>query len=113
MTIDPRLTPPPAVLNEVIRRIVAAADPDKVILFGSGASGDMTAGSDLDVLVIKTGAHRRRLAQAIYRGLYGLGQAVDVVVVRPEDIERYRDVTHLIIAPALRAGRAIYERARS
>ena len=31
-----------------------------------------------------------------------MGQAVDVVVVTPQDIERYRDSHALVIEPALR-----------
>ncbi len=41
-----------AVLAELIRRIVEVADPEKIILFGSAARGDMTGHSDLDLLII-------------------------------------------------------------
>jgi hypothetical protein len=37
-----------------------------------------------------------------------VGQAVDVIVVTPEDIERYRDSLGLVIRPALEEGRTIY-----
>jgi hypothetical protein len=70
----------------------------------------MGPNSDLDLLVVKSGAHRRRLAQQIYMNLFGVGQAVDVIVVTPEDIERYRDAIGLIIEPALREGKVVYER---
>lgn len=95
-------------LDEVIRRIVQVADPDKIILFGSAARGEIDPNSDLDVLVIKSGVHRRRLAQAIYRHLLGVGHAVDVVVVTPEDVDRYRDSIGLVIEPALREGKTVY-----
>lgn len=84
------------------------AQPERIILFGSAARGEMGPNSDLDLLVIKRGAHRRRLAQKIYMNLYGVGQAVDVVVVTPEDIERYGDAIGLVIKPALREGKTIY-----
>src|SRR6266571_2503074 len=96
------------VLDEVIRRVVEVAEPDAIFLFGSAARGGMGPHSDLDLLVIKAGAHRRQLAQAIYRRLIGLGQAVDVVVVTPEDVQRYRHCPAMIIEPALREGKAIY-----
>ena len=65
--------------------------------------------SDLDLLVIKPGRyHRGRLTEAIYRSLIGVGRAVDVVVVTPEDVDRYRDARALVIAPALREGRVVY-----
>jgi predicted nucleotidyltransferase len=42
-------------LQEITRRIVAAANPVKVILFGSQARGTAHPGSDLDLLVIESG----------------------------------------------------------
>ena len=42
--------------------------------------------------------------------LFGVGQDVDVVVVTPEDIERYGDSTALVIEPALREGKVVYAR---
>jgi len=98
------------VLDEIVRRIVEVARPDKIILFGSAARGEMDMHSDMDFLVVKSGAHRRRLAQAIYMNLFGINQGVDIIVVTPDDIERYRDVFCLVIEPALREGRVVYER---
>ena len=40
--------------------------------------------------------------------LIGVGHAVDVIVVTPEDVERYRDSHALVIAPALREGKVVY-----
>jgi len=98
-------------LAEVVRRIVEVAEPDRIILFGSAARGEMGPHSDLDLLVIKAGPiHRGRLTERIYMRLLGVGQAVDVVVVTPEDVERYRDAHCLVIEPALREGKVIYER---
>lgn len=97
------------VLDEIIRRIVEVAQPEKIIMFGSAARGEMGPNSDVDVLVVKSNvAHRGRLAGDIYMNLIGAGQAVDVIVVTPEDIERYKDAIGLVIKPALREGRVIY-----
>lgn len=96
-------------LNEVIRRIVAVAEPERIILFGSAARGDMRRDSDYDLLVIKSGDYDYgRLLGDIYQGLYGVEHAVDVVLVTGEDIERYRNAHALVIAPALREGREVY-----
>ncbi len=95
-------------LDEVIERIVRTADPEKVILFGSAARGEMGPHSDLDLLVVKEGVHRRRLAQQIYRDLLGVGQPVDIIVATPEDLEQYGDRPALIIYPALKEGRTVY-----
>jgi predicted nucleotidyltransferase len=98
------------VLDEIVRRIVEVAAPEKIILFGSAARGEIGPNSDLDLLVVKSDAHRRRLAQAIYMNLFGVGRAVDVVVVTPEDVERYKDAFALVIEPALREGKVVYAR---
>jgi predicted nucleotidyltransferase len=95
-------------LDEIVRRVVEVAEPERIILFGSAARGESRTDSDIDLLVVKEGAHRRKLSQAIYRRLLGIGRSVDVVVVTPEDIERYRDAVGLVIKPALEEGRTIY-----
>lgn len=98
-------------LQEVLRRIVEVADPDRVILFGSAGRNEAGTSSDLDLLVVKSQpVHRRKLAQMIYANMFGIGCAVDVVVVTPEDIKRYRDSHPLVIKPALQEGKVVYER---
>jgi uncharacterized protein len=97
------------VLAEIVRRIVRVAAPERIVLFGSAARGEAGSASDLDLLVIKPGYyHRGRLTEEIYLSLIGVGAAVDVVVVTPEDVERYREAPALVIAPALREGRVVY-----
>jgi predicted nucleotidyltransferase len=97
-------------LNDVISRVVEVADPGKILLFGSAARGETGPHSDLDLLVVKAGDfHRGRLTEDIYMNLLGVGQAVDVVVVTPEDVARYGDSHALIIAPALREGKIVYD----
>ena len=95
-------------LREIVRRIVHATQPDRIILFGSSARGDGDAYSDIDVLVVKQCAQRREVAGKIYQALIGVGRAVDVVVATPDDIERYRNSPSMVIAPAIGEGRVIY-----
>jgi len=97
------------ILDEVIRRIVEVAEPEKIILFGSAARGEMGPNSDMDLLVVKRGNfHRGHLTETIYMNLIGVGQAVDVIVVTSDDVERYRNSHALVIAPALREGKVVY-----
>jgi predicted nucleotidyltransferase len=99
----------PEVLQDIVRRIVAVSRPEKIILFGSAARGEMGPNSDVDLLIIKGGRyHRGRLTQAIYTGLHGAGAAVDVIFATPDEIDRYRDAHCLVIAPALREGKIVY-----
>ena len=97
-------------LNEIVRRVVDAAEPERIVLFGSAARGEMGPNSDIDLLVVARTDHRLKLTDRIYRNLRGVGEAVDVIVVTPEDVERYRDSYPLVIFPALREGKVVYER---
>lgn len=100
--------PDPAILADIVKRIVRAAKPEKIVLFGSGARGTMGPNSDLDLLVIKGGKFNHdRVTREIYHHLSGEAP-VDVILVTPEDVERYRDTHCLVISPALREGRVVY-----
>jgi hypothetical protein len=69
----------------------------------------MGPNSDLDFLVIKPGRFDRgRLAGDIYMQMEGAGEAVDVIIVTPEEVRRYGDSPWLVIAPALKEGRVVY-----
>ena len=106
-TLDPRT------LDEIVRRVVEVAQPERIVLFGSAARGDMTRHSDVDLLIVKDGADALELMSRIYRRLRGVGVPVDALVVSAADVARYRDSHALIIKPALREGRTVYESARA
>ncbi len=100
-----------AVLDDVIRRVVEVAQPEKIILFGSAARGRMGPHSDLDLLVIRGGVDALDLMGDIYLNLRGVGTAVDAIVASPDDLERYRDSYGMVIREALQEGRVVYEAA--
>lgn len=96
-------------LDELVQRIVRAARPERIILFGSGARGNMTPNSDLDVLVVKSGEYRRiDVLHEIRRSLRGFPFAVDLVVATPDELEEYGDSFALVYYPALREGHELY-----
>ena len=96
-------------LQKIIERVAEVARPERIILFGSAVREEMGPHSDVDLLVIKGGRFRQgHLMGKIYMNLRGVGQAVDVILVTPEQLERYRNKHFLVIAPALREGKEIY-----
>ena len=97
------------ILDEIIQRVVAVAQPERIILFGSAARETMGPNSDVDLLVVKSGEFDQgHVLGDIYLNLHGVGQAVDIVLVTPEQLERYKNTHCLVIAPALREGKEIY-----
>ncbi|TAK24194.1 MAG: nucleotidyltransferase domain-containing protein [Chloroflexota bacterium] len=67
--VDECRTVPREALDDIVRRIVAVAAPDRIILFGSAARRNTGPHSDVDLLVIKSGAFDRAgVTNAIYRG---------------------------------------------
>ena len=97
------------ILEDIINRIVETVRPEKIILFGSAARGEMGPNSDVDLLIIRKGGHSRKLVGQIYRKLHGVGAAVDAVMVSPADVERYKDSHALVIKPALAEGKVVYD----
>ncbi len=101
----------PRVLDDIVRRVVEVAAPQRIILFGSAARGEMGPHSDVDLLVVTETDDAHRLTAEIYGNLFGVGAPVDLIVASPEQVDRYRDTHALVIKPALREGRVVYDAA--
>jgi predicted nucleotidyltransferase len=98
-------------VQEVVQRIVEAAQPDKVILFGSRARGSARPDSDFDLVVIKNSdepGYRRDAS--LYLALAGLNAPVDVIVYTPEEVREWSAVPQAFITTAVREGKVVYER---
>jgi len=106
----PGTKPSSEILREIIARIVQVAHPQRLILFGSAARGEMGPDSDVDLLVVvQEPVHRRDLAGEIYRNLHGVQLPVDVVVVTENDIQEFGDKLGTVLYPALKEGVVVYE----
>lgn len=95
-----------------MRRLVAAADPVRIVLFGSRARQDADSRSDLDLLVVERGLQDRyaelvRLSEA----LAGLILPVDLLVIGEEDFEQWSRTPGSVYHAARREGRVLYEAA--
>jgi len=99
------------VLEQVVKRITAAIQPDRIVLFGSRARGDARPGSDYDLLVIRQSAEPRyRRAVPLYVALADLPVEVDVLVYTPEEVREWSAVSEAFVTTALRQGTLLYER---
>ncbi len=101
-----------ALIQQVIDRILTAAKPTRVILFGSAAKGAMGPDSDLDLLVIEQGVTSAREENIRLRAALGdLGISIDVFAMTPERFEETKNVFGGLAYPANKYGRVIYETA--
>jgi len=106
------MEPERRILDELVSRIVGAAKPLRIILFGSAARDEMKEDSDLDVLVVMPdGCDCLTTAQELHSRLAGLGRAKDIVVVQESDVARHRDNPYLVIHTALSEGKELYRAA--
>ena len=98
--------------REIVRRILAAARPDRVILFGSAAIGKMTRDSDIDILIVEPSpADHHEESVRIRRALGNVGFPVDVIVISTERFEETKNIFGGIAYPAHKYGRVLYEAA--
>jgi predicted nucleotidyltransferase len=99
-------------LDDAIKKIVEQFCPAKVILFGSYARGSAGPDSDVDLLVVmEVKGSKRRQAVEIDLALSDRTFPLDLIVVTPEELEKYQDVIGHILYPAIREGRVLYEAA--
>jgi predicted nucleotidyltransferase len=99
------------VIEDVVRQIVDAFQPQRVILFGSYGRGQPGPESDVDVLVVMDTALREteqavRICQAIE---YHFG--LDLIVRTPETIARRLALGDPFLREIVTSGEVLYERA--
>ena len=104
-----------ALLRRMTAAIVEAADPERVILFGSRARGDAKADSDIDLVVVQAGPFgpdRDRGAEEtrLWRALAKFHVQKDILVYSLDEAERWHGSVNHVLARALREGRVLYER---
>jgi predicted nucleotidyltransferase len=97
-------------LDEVVRRLVEAYEPEHIYLFGSKARGDAGPDSDYDLLVVvPDGAPpERRRSRLAYQVLRGTGTAADVLVCTHSYFEARRHLKASLPGTVLREGRVLH-----
>lgn len=97
-------------IAELVDRIVARIQPQKVILFGSYAKRAATIRSDVDLLVIKdTDLPRARRADDLQPMLARSLIPVDVHVYTPEEVAQYGTDSFDFVSSVLRTGKTLFE----
>ena len=100
------------IIDEIVRRVVSVTTPERIILFGSAASGTMTKDSDIDLLILKDEQPRDRSEWLrITRALRDLEFPFDIILMAAERFEESKNVVGGIAYPANKYGKVIYEAA--
>lgn len=98
-------------LRNAVKTIVRVANPDRIILFGSQASGAAKKGSDYDLLVLKKNLKdQRRLVQKIYLNFSNIGAPIDVLALDAKRFEELKNDPYLIYSEIYAHGKTIYEK---
>ena len=96
-------------LEEIKEKIVGAINPEKIILFGSYASGTPAKESDIDLVVIwetKLNPHRRNVF--LSRLFPGRNFSLDIFAFTKEEAGKFKDIAGTLLYEAFHHGRVIY-----
>ncbi|MCX6377242.1 MAG: nucleotidyltransferase domain-containing protein [Armatimonadetes bacterium] len=112
MTTDAeRRSSPNALIRRIVRRIAEEYAPERVILFGSYASGSPGPDSDIDLLIIKDTPERfidrwttvRKIVSDPKRKV-----PVDTIVLTPEELSQRLRIGDQFIAEIVEKGKVLY-----
>ncbi|MFS8907382.1 nucleotidyltransferase domain-containing protein [Synechococcus sp. B60.1] len=97
-------------LQEIVQRIVAVAQPSRVLLFGSYGRGDADAGSDLDLIVIEPEVSDPYSEMIrLHKAVGSIGPGLDLLVYSEAEYQRRSQVPGTVLYWARKEGRALYE----
>jgi uncharacterized protein len=98
-------------INDIVSRIASNFDPEKIILFGSYASGNPGNDSDIDLLIVKESdlpSHRRGFE--IRKSLIGLKIPMDILVYTNSEFEMGKSEKYSFLSNILKKAKVLYER---
>lgn len=97
-------------LKQIVAKLVQAAHPKKIILFGSCARNEMTEGSDIDLLIIEEHIENKGKEMVRLRNIIGnVGVGVDVLVYSKKEIDEWGHLPGTALYAGLKEGKTIYE----
>ncbi len=98
-------------ISRAVARLVERFHPERIILFGSRARGVADERSDVDFLIVASfNGKRRKVLVEMDRSLRGIGFALDLILLTPDEFERDCEIPGTIARPASLEGKILYER---
>ena len=96
-------------LEAIKDKIVMAVSPEKIILFGSYATGKATEDSDLDLVVVwdtELNPHKRNVyLDGLFRNR---DFSLDIFAFTKNEVERFKNTPGTLLYEAFHNGRVIY-----
>lgn len=97
-------------IEEIKQKIIKTVFPEKIILFGSYATGRPTEESDIDLVVIwNSDLNPNKRSLFLSRLFPKRDFSLDVFAFTKEEAEKLKDVAGTIVYEAFHYGKVIYE----
>ena len=99
-------------VQDIVKQLIRLYKPDKIILFGSLAKGQINQGTDIDLFIVKSdvpefGVERIRQLDALIK--YTL--ATDFIVYKPDELEQRLNLGDPFVKNILEEGKVLYDAA--
>ena len=98
-------------IDTITQQLVTQYQPEKIILFGSAARGDMRKDSDLDFFIVKE-TEKRHIDRApeVYKILRTIGRnyPIDVLVYTPGELQKRVELGDFFIKDILEEGKVLH-----
>jgi len=98
-------------ISEICLKIVQNINPDKVILFGSYATGSNNEDSDLDLIIVKNSdLPKHKIGLDIRRLFYGYLIPMDFKIYTPHEFNQELQNKYSFLNLAIKDSKLLYER---
>jgi len=100
-------------LHKILATLIEEYKPEKIVLFGSLATGRVREWSDIDLLIIKETSTRRLYRRA--EALKGIERNVpiDVIILTTGEVRLLRNESSFFIKDIFEKGSVLYEKEES
>ncbi len=96
-------------VQTIVQRVLSVAKPDKIIRFGSAATGRMTRDSDIDLLIVEREIIDRTAEYVRIRtALRDINYPFDILFITTRWFEDSKDIIGGMAYPANNYGKVIY-----